>query len=229
LLIEAFVPGVEVALEAIVARGELRALAIFDKPDPLDGPIFEETIYVTPSRQPAIAQERIVSVVAHATKAMGLIDGPVHAELRLPHECCERVELPVVIEVAARSIGGLCGRMLRFGTGLSLEEVIIRNAVGREIAGLERERRAAGAMMIPIPTAGVLKAVDGVEDARAVPLVEDVVISIAIGGEVVPLPEGASYLGFLFAHGDTPEAVEAALREAHAKLRFTIVPKLATS
>ncbi len=220
ILIEEFVPGAEVALEGVLVRGALQTLALFDKPDPLEGPYFEETIYVTPSRHPIALQRAIEQVTAAAAHAMGLRDGPVHAELRLPPRG------PVVIEVAARSIGGLCSRMLRFGTGLSLEDVLVRHALGHDIGALPREHVAAGAMMIPIPRAGVLKAVDGVDLARAVPGIDDVVISQDLDRQLVPLPEGASYLGFLFAHGPTPVAVEASLRAAHEALRFTIVPML---
>src|SRR6185295_12595211 len=159
-------------------------------------------------------------VTARAAAAMGMTTGPVHAELRLPPEG------PVVIEVAARSIGGLCSRMLRFGTGLSLEEVLVRHALGQDVGGVERERTASGVMMLPIPRAGVLKAVDGVDQALALDGIEDVVISTEVGRELVPLPEGSSYLGFVFARGGTPEAVERSLRAAHRALRFTIVPTL---
>ena len=220
ILIEEFIPGVEVALEGVLDRGVLRTLAVFDKPDPLDGPFFEETLYITPSRLAPALQRAIEDTTAAAARAMGLRHGPVHAELRIAPGG------PVVIEVAARSIGGLCSRMLRFGTGLSLEEVLVRHALGREITGLEREHTAAGAMMLPIPRAGVLKAIDGVDEARAVAGVDDVVITQTLERELVPLPEGASYLGFVFAHGETPAAVEASLRAAHAALRFTIVPML---
>ncbi len=220
ILIEEFVPGAEVALEGVLDRGTLRTLALFDKPDPLDGPFFEETIYVTPSRHPIELQLAIEAMTAAAAHAMGLHDGPVHAELRLAPRG------PVVIEVAARSIGGLCSRVLRFGTGLSLEEVLVRHALGHDISALPREHAAAGAMMIPIPSAGVLKAVDGVDCARAVPGIDDVVITQDLDRQLVPLPEGASYLGFVFSHGATPAAVEASLRAAHAELRFTIVPML---
>jgi hypothetical protein len=220
ILVESFVPGFEVALEGILRGGALRTLAIFDKPDPLDGPFFEETIYVTPSRLPAALQRAVSGETARAAAAMGLREGPVHAELRLSPEG------PVAIEIAARSIGGLCSRMLRFGTGLSLEEVIIRHALGQAIGALEREGRASGVMMLPIPGAGVLKAVEGIDDAKAVPGVDEVVITTRLDQELVPLPEGCSYLGFAFAHGDAPADVEAALREAHRRLRFTIAPTL---
>ncbi|MEP6861232.1 MAG: ATP-grasp domain-containing protein [Deltaproteobacteria bacterium] len=223
ILIEEFIPGAEVALEGVLDRGTLRTLALFDKPDPLDGPFFEETIYVTPSRHPVELQRAIEELTAAAAHAMGLHDGPVHAELRLPPR---DPVVPVIIEVAARSIGGLCSRVLRFGTGLSLEEVLVRHALGHDIGALPREHAAAGAMMIPIPSAGVLKAVDGIDSARAVAGIDDVVITQDLDRQLVPLPEGASYLGFLFAHGATPAAVEASLRAAHAALRFTIVPML---
>ena len=216
ILVESFVPGAEVAVEGLLRGGVLEVLAVFDKPDPLDGPYFEETIYVTPSRHPAGLVRRIEEVTAAGARALGLVEGPLHAELRLPPEG------PVVLEIAARSIGGLCSRTLRFGAGLSLEEVLVAHAMGLPLAPLRREARAAGVMMLPIPRRGVLHAVRGVDAARAVPGVEDVVVTVPEGREVVPLPEGDSYLGFLFAHGDGPAAVEAALRAAHARLAFDI-------
>jgi biotin carboxylase len=216
LLAEEYVPGLEVALEGLLTKGELHTLALFDKPDPLEGPFFEETIYVTPSRLPAGVQDTIRTTSAAACAALGLTEGPVHAELRLNDDG------PWVLEVAARSIGGLCSRTLRFGTGMTLEEIILRHALSWPIATLERERRAAGVMMIPIPRAGRLDGVRGVEDAKAVPHVEDVTISAHVGQTLVPLPEGWQYLGFIFARADRPVDVEDALRIAHARLRFDI-------
>ncbi|OGL00559.1 MAG: hypothetical protein A3E31_00295 [Candidatus Rokubacteria bacterium RIFCSPHIGHO2_12_FULL_73_22] len=216
LLVEEFVPGREVALEGLLMAGGLQTLALFDKPDPLDGPFFEETIYVTPSRLPRQAQERIERVTLRACAALGLSEGPVHAELRV------NARGPWVIEVAARSIGGLCSRALRFGTGMTLEELILRHALGWKIPSLDRERRAAGVMMLPIPRAGRLRAVHGKEAALAVPGVEEVAITAHVGQELVPLPEGWQYLGFVFARAETPELVERALREAHARLDFDI-------
>jgi biotin carboxylase len=216
ILVEDFVPGAEVALEGLLRGGRLEVLAFFDKPDPLDGPYFEETIYVTPSRHPAALVARAEAVVAEGARALGLVEGPVHAELRLPPSG------PVVLEIAARSIGGLCSRTLRFGAGVTLEEVLVAHAMGLPLAAIRREARASGVMMLPIPARGVLHGVRGVEAARAVPGVEDVVITVPEGREVVPLPEGDSYLGFLFAKGETPAEVEATLREAHRRLAFDI-------
>jgi len=216
ILVEAFVPGAEVALEGILRGGRQETLAIFDKPDPLDGPFFEETLYVTPSRHAPALRERVEAVAAAAAAALGLREGPVHAELRLGPEG------PVVLEVAARSIGGLCARTLRFGAGLTLEEVIVAHALGTPAGPLRREARAAGVMMLPIPRAGILHGVEGLDEARAVPGVEDVLITIPPGREVEPLPEGDSYLGFLFARGAGPEEVESVLRVAQARLRFDI-------
>jgi biotin carboxylase len=218
VLVEAFIPGREVALEGLLVRGELHVLALFDKPDPLDGPFFEETIYVTPSRLPAPVQTEIASCTARAARALGLQDGPVHAELRVNRRG------PSVIEVAARSIGGLCSRTLRFGTGLSLEELILRHALSIGIPSLERERRAAGVMMIPIPLAGVLKEVRGQAESRSVSGIEEIAITAHPGEDLVPLPEGARYLGFIFARAESPERVEAALREAHRRLEFIVMP-----
>jgi biotin carboxylase len=221
ILCESFVPGPEVALEGLLTEGVLRTLALFDKPDPLDGPFFEETIYLTPSRLPSATQTAIQAAAAAAAAALGLRTGPVHAELRLPP-----AGPPVVIEVAARTIGGLCARTLRFGTGLSLEELVLRHALGQDVAAFHRQGQAAGVMMIPIPRAGVLKTVGGLDAAREVPGVEDVVISARPGERLLPLPEGSSYLGFIFARGETPDIVETALRGAHARLSFSIAPTL---
>ncbi len=216
ILVENFVPGAEVSLEGMLTEGSLATLAIFDKPDPLDGPFFEETIYVTPSRLPRATQGAVATSTAQAARALGLSDGPVHAELRINDAG------PWLIELAARSIGGLCSRTLRFGTGMSLEEIILRHALGWPIASLERERPAAGVMMIPIPRGGILEEVRGLEAARAVAGIEDVTISIPRGHAVVPLPEGSRYLGFIFSRAATPAEAEASLRRAHALLEFTI-------
>jgi len=216
ILVEDFISGSEVALEGLLRQGELTVLALFDKPDPLEGPYFEETIYVTPSRLGGQMQERIAQVASHGALALGLRDGPIHAELRVNESG------PWLIEMAARSIGGLCSRTLRFGTGMSLEELILRHALRREMPGPERERRAAGVMMIPIPRAGMLEEVRGLPEARAVPDIEDVTISAHIGQTLVPLPEGSRYPGFIFSRAATPARAEAALREAHALLEFRI-------
>ena len=216
ILVESYLPGIEVALEGLLLEGELKTLALFDKPDSLPGPFFEETIYVTPSRLPDETRREIVRCAAQSVAALGLREGPIHAELRVN----ERGAWPV--EVASRSIGGLCSRVLRFGAGISLEELILRRALGLPVESLEREKKAAGVMMIPIPRGGRLIRFGGVEAARQVPGVEGVVQSISLGGDVVPLPEGSRYLGFIFARGEEPEDVEASLREAHARLEILI-------
>ncbi len=218
ILIEDFIPGTEVALEGLLSDGHLRVLTIYDKPDPLDGPFFEETIYVTPSRLPAPAQERITACTAEALKALGLRHGPIHAELRINDRGAW------IIEIAPRSIGGLCSRTLRFGAGVSLEEVILRHALGLDTSDLEREGRAAGVMMIPIPRPGILREVLGKPEAESVPGIEEIRLTIPVGQSLVPLPEGARYLGFIFARDGTPERVEACLREAHRRLTFIITP-----
>jgi biotin carboxylase len=220
VLVEEFVPGVEVAVEGVLDRGELRTLAIFDKPDPLDGPFFEETIYVTPSRLPRAAQADVEETTRAAARALGLVTGPVHAELRV------NAGGAWVIEVAARSIGGLCARALRFGLGMTLEELILRHALGEALAAIEHEEAASGVMMIPIPRGGILRDVRGVEAARGTPGIVDVAITAKPGVTLVPLPEGARYLGFLFARGASPEEVERALRAAHAALAFDITPQI---
>ncbi len=219
LLVERFVPGAEVAVEGLLEGGSLEVLAVFDKPDPLDGPFFEETIYVTPSRLPAPVLAAIETTVASATAALGLEHGPVHAELRVGPS-----GQLTVLEVAARSIGGLCARALRFGAGVSLEELIIRNAVGAGLKGLSREAQASGVMMLPIRSAGTLERVSGQSDALAVDGVVGLEISIAIGRPLVPLPEGDRYLGFVFARGRDPADVELTLRRAEAALQVVVRP-----
>src|SRR5713226_3662756 len=216
ILVEDFIPGFEVALEGILTHGQLKVLALFDKPDPLDGPFFEETIYVTPSRLPAKVQEDIAHCVAIAAASLGLQEGPVHAELRVNEQ------EPWMLEIAGRSIGGLCSTILEFGSGICLEELILRHAIGQEITSIEREQHAAAVMMIPIASAGMLKAVHGVEEAERVPLITGVEITAKLNHPLVPLPEGASYLGFIFARGDTPSEVEEAIRRAHRLLKFDI-------
>lgn len=216
ILVEDFIPGIEVALEGILIRGRLKVLAIFDKPDPLDGPFFEETLYITPSRLPVEVQNEIIACTSRTADVLGLREGPVHAELRVNDNGAW------IIEIAARSIGGLCARTLRFGTGISLEELIIRHAIGLEVDSLQREQQPAGVMMIPIPKAGILREVRGKTDAGQVQGIEEVTISIPIGQEILPLPEGASYLGFIFARGNSPQSVEASLREAHRRMKFII-------
>jgi biotin carboxylase len=216
LMVESFIPGREYALEGLLDRGALRTLAIFDKPDPLDGPYFEETIYVTPSELPRADQERVSDAAARAARALGLSHGPVHAEVRVNDEGV------FVLEVAARPIGGLCSRALRFGDGTSLEELLLRHALGEDVAHLVREPFASGVMMIPIPSGGIYRSVSGVEEARRVAGIDAIEMTAKPDQMLIPLPEGKSYLGFIF--GRAPRAAEVvhALRRAHAELRFTI-------
>ncbi|MFI5048202.1 MAG: ATP-grasp domain-containing protein, partial [Acidimicrobiia bacterium] len=208
----------EVAVEGLLRAGALEVLAVFDKPDPLVGPYFEETIYVTPSRLPESTLAHVADLCAHACTAIGLVEGPVHAELRIDGNRAW------VIEVAARSIGGLCSRALRFGAGIALEELILRHALRMPLAGLARERTASGVMMLPIPRAGELREVRGQDAARAIPGITGLEITVSRGRWVQPLPEGDRYLGFVFAAGDSPAAVEASLRSAHAALDVDITP-----
>ena len=220
-LVEEFVPGYEVALEGLVVNRRLHVLTVFDKPDPLDGPFFEETIYVTPSRVPAGLQSAIKECADRAVRALGIAEGPVHAELRYNEHG------PWLIELAARPIGGRCSAALKFGEegkgrGVTLEEIILRHALGMPIPSLQRERLAAGVMMIPIPGAGTLREVRGIAAAKAVPLVEDVQITAHPGERLVPFPEGSRYPGFIFARGETPHVVEAALRESFQRLTFVL-------
>jgi biotin carboxylase len=221
LLVERYISGAEVAVEGLLTRGRLRILAIFDKPDLLEGPYFEETIYVTPSRLPEEMQERIADCAEATVRALGLEHGPVHAEFRVNQQG------PWVLEAAPRPIGGLCSRALRFGPErILLEELLVRHALGMDAGDLDREADASGVMMIPVPATGVLEKIEGEEQARASPGIEDVQITARLHDFISAWPEGSSYLGFIFARDPSPAEVEATLRLAHSYLRFEIVPRL---
>lgn len=223
ILIEDFIPGIEVALEGLLTKNTFHPLALFDKPDPLDGPYFEETIYVTPSRLPPDIQTRMTESLAQAARAIGLQEGPVHGELRMNDQGIW------VIEVAARSIGGKCSRMLEFGTGKSLEELILIHALGQELPSLDLTTGAGGVMMIPIPQEGVLERVEGQEEAQQVPGVEELVMTAKPGDQLIPLPEGKRYLGFIVARGTEPAEVEETLRKAHSQLTVVMKPQTSTT
>lgn len=220
MLIERYIPGCEIAVEGILSNGCLHVLAVFDKPDPLEGPFFEETIYITPSLLPEAVLQDVANITESATRAMGLQVGPVHAELRINEEGIW------LIEVAGRSIGGLCSRTLQFGLGMTLEELILRQACGLPLDNIERQNHAAGVMMLPVPGAGILTSVSGQDRASSVPGIEDVVITARRGDTLVPLPEGSSYPGFIFARGDTPQYVDRALRLAYRELTFHVAEQL---
>jgi biotin carboxylase len=221
LLVERYLAGGEVAVEGLLTRGELRILAIFDKPDPLEGPYFEETIYVTPSRLPEEMQERIADCAAATVRALGLTHGPVHAEFRVNEQGLW------VLEASPRPIGGLCSRALRFGPKrIYLEELLVRHALGISGSDLDREDDASGVMMIPIPKTGVLERVEGETEARTTPGVEDLQITARLHDFLPAWPEGSSYLGFIFARGKTPAEVEGALRLAHSRMKFEIAERL---
>ena len=220
LQVERYIPGYEFALEGLVTAGRLQVLALFDKPDPLDGPFFEETIYITPSRHGKAVQSAILDAAQKAVQALGLRQGPVHAEMRWNEHGV------FLLEVAPRCIGGICARALVFQPEISLEELILRHAAGEDVSKARLRDGASGVMMIPIPAAGVYQSVQGVEEASGVPGIRDVVISAKQGQMLQPLPEGGSYLGFLFAAAETAQEVEYALRAAHGKLTFEILAAL---
>jgi biotin carboxylase len=222
LLVEKYISGREVAVEGLMDGGKLRVLAIFDKPDPLEGPFFEETIYVTPSRKPGEVQRAVEECAAGTVRALGLVTGPLHAEFSVNEQG------PWVLEAAPRPIGGLCGRALRFGAArISLEELLLRHALGLEGSELGREEGGSGVMMIPVPRGGIFEGVEGLEEAERIAGVEEIRITARLHDYVAAWPEGASYLGFIFARADSAGGVEEALRAAHVKLRFKFSPRLA--
>lgn len=225
LLVEGYIAGREYAVEGLLTRGALRSLAIFEKPDPLDGPFFEETIYVTPPALSLEDEQAMIREVARAAGALGLEHGPIHAECRL------NADGVFVLEVAARPIGGLCSAVLRFGQAgeMSLEELLLRHACGQDVSGVVREPSAAAVMMIPIPRRGIFKRVEGMDDARSIRFVDDVRVTAKKDQLLEPLPEAGSYLGFIFARAPSPERAEAAVRAAYARLVFTVDPAIGVS
>jgi hypothetical protein len=225
MLVEGYLEGREVAVEALLTEGELRILAIFDKPDPLDGPYFEESIYVTPSRLLATEQTTIGACLVNSVRALGLSHGPVHGEFRLN----EQGVWP--IEIAPRPIGGLCARALRFvnertAENYGLEELLLRHALEMPGADAARERAASAVMMIPVLLSGILEKVVGIKEAETTPDITGLEITARLHDFIAAWPEGSSYLGFLFARAREPDGAENALREAHKKLRFTLTPRL---
>lgn len=218
ILVESYIPGIEVALEGLLDDGSLRVLTFFDKPNFLEGPFFEETIFVRPSRLSAETQQQIISSTQRAARALGLRFGPIHAELRINDRG------PWIIEVNPRPIGGRCSRSLRFGLGVSLEELILSHALGKDISKIKPDSTPSGVMMIPIPKAGVLKKISGIEEAQKIPGIGQIIMNAHVGQKLVPLPEGSAYFGFIFSRAETPEQVEKSLREAHRHLKFEIKP-----
>jgi biotin carboxylase len=217
LLVETYVPGMEVAVEGMLTAGQLQLLTVFDKPDPMEGPYFEETYYTMPSRHGPEVLAALQNTIQAACDAYGLREGPVHAECRVNDDGIW------ILEVAARTIGGLCGRLLQFGTGYSLEELVLAQAIGNQLP-MEIGQQGGGVLMIPIPQAGILKRVEGILAAQRIPYIESIEIQIREGHELVPLPEGSSYLGFIFARAPTAALAEAALRAAHACLNIVVAP-----
>lgn len=221
VVVERYVPGKEVAVEGLITDGQLRILAIFDKPEPLEGPYFEETIYVTPSRLTKDQQAELQEHAQACVNALGLVTGPLHAEFRINEDG------PWALELAPRPIGGLCSRALRFGPRrISLEELLIRNALGLPGAEMEREPHASGVMMIPVLHSGILTRVEGLQEAEKTSGIDEIQITARLRDYIAAWPEGASYLGFIFARASSPKEVEASLLEAHGKLRFCFSPRL---
>jgi biotin carboxylase len=217
LLVESYIDGEEFAVEGFIVDGRFELLTIFDKPEPLSGPFFEETYYLTPSRLDSAQQRSLVDEVARCCRAYGLEQGPVHAEARMT------ADGPVLLELAARTIGGQCGQLIEFSLQQKLEEIVIRGMCGLPFESRSRPD-SAGVLMIPITESGILGRVEGLTEAMRTEFVEDIEIHINPGYELVPLPEGASYLGFIFARAPDFERTYAALKSAHGKLRFVTRP-----
>jgi biotin carboxylase len=219
LLIEEYVPGPELSIDGLLTAGALTVTAVFDKPWPPEGPTFEETLLITPSRLAKPVLDAAIATAGQAARALGLRHGPIHAELRIDERGGQA--RPVMLELAARCIGGLCSRALRFPGGTSLEEMVLAHALGRPTPG-RRGGRPSGVLMLPVPRPGVLRAVEGRSEAATVPGVTGLSITIPVGQRVSSLPDGDRYLGFIFAEGDTQDRVEQALGAARERLRVVI-------
>lgn len=217
VIVEGYMPGPEVSVEGILWNGALEVLATFDKPETSDGPFFEETMFLTPTELEPETRREVHRVTAAAASSLGLTEGPVHAELRITDGT------PRIVEIAARTIGGLCGRSLRFGLlGTPLEVLVLRHALGMRKESLRREQTPSGVVMLPVPGNGTLQAVEGLDEARAVPGVTAVEIAIPVGSRVRPLPEGDRYLGFVFARAAGRDGVVDALRRARSRINTII-------
>jgi biotin carboxylase len=219
LLVEEYVPGPELSIDGLLTAGRLTVTAVFDKPETPEGPTFEETVLITPSRLAGPARAAAVATAGRAARALGLTHGPIHAELRIDQRGGRA--RPAMLELAARSIGGLCSRALRFGGGASLEELVLANALGRRTPA-QRIRGPSGVLMLPVPRPGVLRAVEGQAAAAAVPGITGLTVAIPVGQRVQPLPGGDRYLGFVFAEGGTCEEVRQALAAARQRLHVVI-------
>lgn len=219
LLVEEYVPGPELSIDGLLTAGALTVTAVFDKPWTPEGPTFEETLLITPSRLTEPVLHAAIHAAGQAARALGLTHGPIHAELRIDQRGGRA--RPVMLELAARCIGGLCSRALRFPGGTSLEELVLAHALGRPVPG-HRDGRPSGVLMLPVPRPGVLRAVDGRTEAAAVPGITGLSITVLVGQRVRPLPEGDRYLGFIFAEGETQDQVERTLGAARERLRVVI-------
>ena len=222
VLVEDYIDGLEYAVDGLLKRGRLQVLAIFEKPGPMAGPFFEETIYLTPPRLSHKVTGQVIGALENLCRKLGICEGALHAELRINSSgVC-------FLEIAGRTVGGRCGRILEFQTGCSLEELVLANAVRRP-AAVGESTGSSGVMMIPVTQGGVLRRVEGISAARREPGIIDVEIDAREGQILVPWPEGCAYPGFIFARAGTVADVERALRAAHRCLNFVLAPQLPTT
>jgi hypothetical protein len=218
-MVERYLPGREVAVDGLVVHGEVRPLAVFEKPDPGDGPFFAETVLLQPARLSSDEYRDVLALTARVVAAVGLTDGPVHVEHRIDES--GRVWF---LELAPRSIGGLCSRALR-PDGEPLEQLLVRAALGRALpTRLDLDGPATGVHMLAVPRPGVLEEVKGTDRAAAVSGITGVEVTMGPGAELVPLPEGDRYVGFVFAEAPASDDVEQALAAAVAELEVRVAP-----
>lgn len=217
ILIEAYIDGIEIAYEGYLQNKKLNTITIFDKPDQLTGPYFAETIYVTPSSLDNDLQLAIKMEIEKSCKAYGLVTGSIHAECRI-----DKNNKVWILEIASRTIGGDCARILD-NNNYSLEEMAILLSIGKNIT-IKKSKKARAVMMIPIKQKGLLKRVEGLSLANKVKHIDSIDIIINQGHELIPLPEGNQYLGYIFSSADTSEKATEAIRMAYDILTFITSP-----
>jgi hypothetical protein len=219
VLIESYIPGSEYVVEGLLSGGNWQTIIIFGKPNPLEGPFFEETIYIAPPDLEIGVKRNMIEVVRRACAVYGLEHGPIHAECRVN-------EAGVwLIELTPRTIGGKCSRLFELGTSVALEDIVILNSLGRQVS-ISPPTEFIGVMMIPVPGPGIVRRIEGINAASSVEHIEAIEIDVKPGQQLVPWPEGSSYPGFIFARGSRSQLVLNALNKAHKTLRFVLAPQL---
>lgn len=217
ILVEQYIPGEEYTVELLMHEGKPYSLAVFEKPDPLEGPYFEEGIYVTPIRRDEKIRSLLVEAAIRGSRALGIETGPCHCELRLSGE------LPYILEIAARPIGGFCSQVFADLMGFDLHDLVLQNAVGLPVMPPPiADGVALGVMMLPVPGRGNLARVSGVDRALDIDGIMSVKIHVEAGSRILPYPEQSCYIGTVLATGSSADEVVARLKSAAKAVSFEL-------